>query len=39
MMALLLDRRGDEVKITDKVVEVAAGNYWSGKDTIALLLD
>ena len=39
MMKLLLDRRGADVQITDKVVEAAAGNGRSGKDIITLLLD
>jgi hypothetical protein len=38
-MMLLLDRRGDEVKITDKVVEAAAGNFESGEEVMMLLLD
>ena len=32
--------KGADVQITEKVVVVAAaGNYWSGKDIITLLLD
>lgn len=38
-MALLLNRRGDEVKITDDVVKAAAGNENSGEDLIRLLFD
>jgi formylmethanofuran dehydrogenase subunit D len=38
-MALLLEQRGDEVKITEEVVKAAAGNWRSGKEVIALLLD
>ncbi|KIM92814.1 hypothetical protein OIDMADRAFT_107066 [Oidiodendron maius Zn] len=38
VIKLLLDRRGDEVKITDKVVEAAARNY-NGKDVLTFLLD
>ncbi len=34
--ALLLDRRGDEITITEEVVKGAAGN---GKAVMALLLD
>ena len=36
VMVLLLDHRGNEVKITGEVVEVVAG---SGKDVMTLLLD
>jgi hypothetical protein len=39
VIALLLDQRGDEVKITEEVVKAAAGNRISGKEVIALLLD
>ena len=38
-MALLLDQRGDEVKITEEVVKAAAKNEDSGKEVIALLLN
>jgi hypothetical protein len=36
LMTLLLDRRGDEVKITDKVVEAAAA--YSGQEGVLYLL-
>ncbi|KAK2591555.1 hypothetical protein QQS21_010748 [Conoideocrella luteorostrata] len=36
LIALLLDRQGDKITITDKVVRAAAGN---NKEVIALLLD
>ncbi|KAH7163709.1 Pfs, NACHT, and ankyrin domain protein [Fusarium sp. MPI-SDFR-AT-0072] len=39
VIALLLDRRGDEVAITEKVVKSAAANYSHGKEVIELLLD
>jgi hypothetical protein len=32
-------RRGDEIKITDQVVEAAAGNLGNGQEVMALLLD
>ena len=38
-MALLLDRRGDEVKITDEVVKAAVGNEGSGIKVMELLFD
>jgi hypothetical protein len=38
-MALLLERRGDEVKITDEVVKAAAGNKRSGGEVMTLLLE
>ncbi|PVI03263.1 hypothetical protein DM02DRAFT_669919 [Periconia macrospinosa] len=37
VMALLLEQRGDEVKITEEVVRAAAGNWKSGKEVMALL--
>jgi ankyrin repeat protein len=37
VMALLLDRRGDQITITEDVVKAAAGNYESGKEVMALL--
>ncbi|WQF77080.1 Putative NACHT nucleoside triphosphatase, P-loop containing nucleoside triphosphate hydrolase [Colletotrichum destructivum] len=39
IMALLLDKRGDEIRITEDVVEAAAENKESGKEIMALLLD
>jgi hypothetical protein len=39
VMALLLDRRGDQITITKEVVKAAAGNSQSGKEVMALLLD
>jgi hypothetical protein len=39
VMALLLDRCGDQITITDKVVEAAAGNVGDGEAVMALLLD
>ncbi|KAH6884999.1 hypothetical protein B0T10DRAFT_388185, partial [Thelonectria olida] len=38
-MSRLLDRRGDKITITEKVVKAAAGNYGNDKQMIALLLD
>ena len=37
-MAVLLGRRGDEVKITKEVVKAAAGNKQNGKEVMVLLL-
>lgn len=39
VMALLLDRRRDEITISETVVKAAARNRWSGEDVMALLLD
>ena len=39
MMALLLDRRGDQIQITEDVVKAAASNIGNGKAVMALLLD
>lgn len=39
VMALLLNRQGDEVTITDKVVRAAAGNSSSGDKVMMLLLN
>ncbi|OBS15059.1 hypothetical protein FPOA_14076 [Fusarium poae] len=39
ILALLFDKRGDEIQITEGVVEAAAGNIISGKEILALLLD
>jgi hypothetical protein len=39
VMMLLLDQRGGDVKITDKVVQAAAGNSGSGREVMMLLLD
>ncbi|KAJ5881250.1 Pfs NACHT and Ankyrin domain protein [Penicillium subrubescens] len=39
VMALLLDRCGDQITITDEVVKAAAGNEENGKTVMALLLD
>ena len=38
-MALLLDRRGDQIRITKDVVKAAASNGGNGKEVMALLLD
>ena len=38
-MALLLDQRSDEVKITEEVVKAVVRNWISGKEVMALLLD
>jgi hypothetical protein len=38
-MSLLLDRRGGQITITEKVVEAAAGNCKNSKEVMALLLD
>ncbi|CAJ2507138.1 Uu.00g083240.m01.CDS01 [Anthostomella pinea] len=37
-MALLLDRRGDKLPVTEEVVKAAAGN-WNGKQVMTLLFD
>ena len=39
LMALLLNRRGDDVHITAGVVQAAAKNFESGEEIMALLLD
>ncbi|KAN0070390.1 hypothetical protein V8E54_011259 [Elaphomyces granulatus] len=39
MMALLLDRRGDQIQITEGVIKAAASNDRNGKEVMALLLD
>ena len=39
IMTLLLDRRGDEIPITEAVVKAAAENHYKGKDLMTLLLD
>ncbi|KAN0077784.1 hypothetical protein V8E54_006088 [Elaphomyces granulatus] len=39
MMALLLDRQGDQIQITEDVVKAAAINWKNGKEVMALLLD
>ncbi|KAF2176770.1 hypothetical protein K469DRAFT_645244 [Zopfia rhizophila CBS 207.26] len=39
MMRLLLERREDEVQITEKVVKAAAGNESSGQEIMRLLLE
>jgi len=39
VMAVLLDKRGDQVQITEDVVKAAAGNERRGKEVMALLLD
>ncbi|KAN0077667.1 hypothetical protein V8E54_005971 [Elaphomyces granulatus] len=39
MMALLLDRQGDQIQITEDVVKAAARNEGNGKEVMALLLD
>jgi hypothetical protein len=38
-MALLLDRRGDQIQVTEDVVKAAASNERNGKEVMALLLD
>jgi ferritin-like protein len=38
-IAILLDQRGDEIKITEQIVKAAALNYTSGKEVMTLLLD
>ncbi|KAK4189407.1 ankyrin repeat-containing domain protein [Podospora australis] len=38
-MALLLEKRGDDFKITEEVVKAAAGNAENGKEVMALLLE
>ena len=39
VMTLLLDRWGDQITITEEVVEAAAGNEGNGKEVMTLLLD
>ena len=39
VMALLLDRRGDQIQITEDMVKAAASNEFDGKEVMALLLD
>ena len=36
-MALLLDRRGDDIQITEEVLKAAAGNLTCGYEVMALL--
>ena len=36
---MLLDRRGDQIQITEDVVKAAASNWENGKEVMALLLD
>ncbi|KAK4205473.1 ankyrin repeat-containing domain protein [Triangularia verruculosa] len=38
-MTLLLNRRGDQINITEEVVKAAAGNWQNGKEVMTLLLD
>lgn len=38
-MTLLLDQRGVYVSITKEIAIAAAGNGWSGKNVMTLLLD
>jgi hypothetical protein len=37
-MTLLLQQRGEKVKVTEEVVKAAAGNWSSGKELMELLL-
>ncbi|KAK4173538.1 ankyrin domain protein, partial [Triangularia setosa] len=39
VIALLLDRRGDKIPVTEEVLKAAAGNWWNGRELMALLLD
>ncbi|KAF7171152.1 hypothetical protein CNMCM5623_003581 [Aspergillus felis] len=39
IMRLLLEKRRDQIQITEDVVRAAAGNWSCGKDVMALLLD
>jgi ankyrin repeat protein len=39
VMTLLLDRRGDQITITEKVVKTAAGNRGCGKEVTTLLFN
>jgi hypothetical protein len=39
VVALLLDRRGDQIQITEDVVKAAASNWLCGAEVMALLLD
>jgi hypothetical protein len=38
-MALLLDRRGDQIQITEDVVKTAERNWMNGKKEAMALLD
>lgn len=38
-MTLPLDRRGDDITITEDVAKAAARNPWNGKEVMTLLLD
>ena len=38
VITVLLEQRGVEVVITEEVVKVAAGNEWSRKEVMTLLL-
>lgn len=39
MMTLLLDRRGEDLQITEAVVKAAARNEENGKEVMTLFLD
>jgi len=39
VMALLLDRRGDQIGITEEVVKAAAGNEERGEEVMTLLIE
>ncbi|KAK2061333.1 hypothetical protein LY76DRAFT_644041 [Colletotrichum caudatum] len=39
IMALLLDKRGDNIQITKEIVKAAAENWGNGQEIMALLLD
>jgi hypothetical protein len=38
-MQLLLKQRGEDVVVTEEVVKAAAGNKYSGKEVVQLLLE
>jgi hypothetical protein len=39
VMALLLEQRGDEIEITEEVVEAAVENIQNGKEVMAFLFE
>lgn len=39
IMELLLDRKGDEITITEEVIIAAAGNWGNGHEVMNVLLD
>lgn len=39
MIEMMLDGRGNNIKITEEIMTAAAGNHRNGKEVITLLLD